>query len=123
MVKFLCSGGGGGGGCLTLTVFIVKRGRSGRTHPIQVALFSQKWSVHEMDPDIIISFIKFGNTYENDPYQSVLCFQKWSAFVREVDPDIITGYNIQNFDIPYLLNRAAHLKVGTLTCWLQHPEL
>lgn len=38
--------------------------------------------------------------------------QKWAEFLREVDPDIITGYNIQNFDLPYLLNRAAHLKVG-----------
>ncbi|XP_025087757.1 DNA polymerase delta catalytic subunit-like [Pomacea canaliculata] len=37
---------------------------------------------------------------------------KWAAFVREVDPDIITGYNIQNFDLPYLLNRATHLKVS-----------
>jgi DNA polymerase delta subunit 1 len=35
----------------------------------------------------------------------------WSAFVRELDPDILTGYNINNFDVPYLLNRAAHLKV------------
>lgn len=35
----------------------------------------------------------------------------WSNFVREVDPDIITGYNIQNFDIAYLLNRAKTLKV------------
>lgn len=43
------------------------------------------------------------------------CFQdllsRWSNFVREVDPDILTGYNINNFDIPYLLNRATHLKV------------
>jgi DNA polymerase delta subunit 1 len=31
---------------------------------------------------------------------------KWSAFLRAVDPDIITGYNVQNFDIPYLLDRA-----------------
>lgn len=35
----------------------------------------------------------------------------WSNFIREVDPDILTGYNINNFDFPYLLNRAAHLKV------------
>ncbi|XP_055902016.1 DNA polymerase delta catalytic subunit [Eupeodes corollae] len=48
----------------------------------------------------------------------VLCFNKetelldkWSSFIREVDPDILTGYNINNFDIPYLLNRAQHLKV------------
>ena len=28
-----------------------------------------------------------------------------------MDPDIITGYNIQNFDLPYLLNRAKQLAV------------
>lgn len=33
----------------------------------------------------------------------LLGFQK---FVRFVDPDIITGYNIDNFDWPYLVNRA-----------------
>ena len=30
-----------------------------------------------------------------------------------VDPDVITGYNIINFDLPYLLNRAAALKVSS----------
>ncbi|XP_022785647.1 DNA polymerase delta catalytic subunit-like [Stylophora pistillata] len=37
--------------------------------------------------------------------------QAWSDFVKKVDPDIITGYNVVNFDLPYLLNRAAALKV------------
>ena len=32
-----------------------------------------------------------------------------------MDPDIITGYNIQNFDFPYLINRANHLKVSDFT--------
>uniref|UniRef100_A0A3P9H543 DNA polymerase n=1 Tax=Oryzias latipes TaxID=8090 RepID=A0A3P9H543_ORYLA len=48
----------------------------------------------------------------------ILCFtqekqllQSWGEFLRTVDPDIITGYNIQNFDFPYLINRAAALKV------------
>ncbi|XP_064360612.1 DNA polymerase delta catalytic subunit, partial [Dromaius novaehollandiae] len=48
----------------------------------------------------------------------VLCFQReeellqaWAEFVRVVDPDIVTGYNIQNFDLPYLLQRAQVLKV------------
>lgn len=48
----------------------------------------------------------------------VLCFKKeqellrkWADFMREVDPDIVTGYNIQNFDFPYLINRAKHLSV------------
>ncbi|KAL4224603.1 DNA polymerase delta catalytic subunit [Mactra antiquata] len=40
---------------------------------------------------------------------------RWASFVREVDPDIITGYNIQNFDLPYLINRANHLKCGDFT--------
>ncbi|KAM9299230.1 DNA polymerase delta catalytic subunit [Gastrophryne carolinensis] len=48
----------------------------------------------------------------------VLCFERenellesWAEFVRIIDPDIITGYNIQNFDLPYLINRAHTLKV------------
>lgn len=34
---------------------------------------------------------------------------KWQQFLLEVDPDILTGYNIVNFDLPYLLNRASAL--------------
>lgn len=35
---------------------------------------------------------------------------KWRDFVVSVDPDILTGYNIANFDIPYLLKRAKVLE-------------
>jgi DNA polymerase delta subunit 1 len=35
----------------------------------------------------------------------------WARFLREVDPDILTGYNVQNFDLPYILNRCKKLKV------------
>lgn len=38
--------------------------------------------------------------------------QRWAEFIREVDPDILTGYNIQNFDLAYLLNRAQHFKIN-----------
>ena len=41
----------------------------------------------------------------------------WRDFVEEVDPDVIIGYNISNFDFPYLLDRAAHLKVGRFPFW------
>nr|CAD7459495.1 unnamed protein product [Timema tahoe] len=41
--------------------------------------------------------------------------EKWAEFVRELDPDILTGYNINNFDFPYLINRAKHLKVKNFT--------
>ncbi|ELW69129.1 DNA polymerase delta catalytic subunit [Tupaia chinensis] len=37
--------------------------------------------------------------------------QAWSTFIRTMDPDVITGYNIQNFDLPYLISRAQTLKV------------
>ncbi|KAL8473507.1 hypothetical protein ACS0TY_030371 [Phlomoides rotata] len=30
----------------------------------------------------------------------------WRDFIREVDPDIIIGYNICKFDLPYLIQRA-----------------
>jgi len=36
--------------------------------------------------------------------------QQWRDFVEEVDPDVIIGYNIANFDLPYLLDRAKALK-------------
>ncbi|KAF8517965.1 delta DNA polymerase [Hysterangium stoloniferum] len=35
---------------------------------------------------------------------------KWRDFVEEADPDLIIGYNISNFDFPYLLDRAKALK-------------
>jgi DNA polymerase delta subunit 1 len=36
--------------------------------------------------------------------------QQWKDFVEQVDPDLIIGYNIANFDLPYLLDRAKALK-------------
>jgi DNA polymerase delta subunit 1 len=42
---------------------------------------------------------------------------KWRDFLEEVDPDLIIGYNICNFDFPYLLDRANHLKVRGFDRW------
>jgi len=41
----------------------------------------------------------------------------WRDFLEKVDPDIIIGYNICNFDFPYLLARAKHLKVNGFDLW------
>ncbi|KAG2070221.1 hypothetical protein BDR04DRAFT_1100449 [Suillus decipiens] len=38
--------------------------------------------------------------------------QAWRDFVEEVDPDLVIGYNIANFDFPYLMDRAKHLKAN-----------
>ena len=37
--------------------------------------------------------------------------QKWRDFIEEVDPDVVIGYNIANFDFPYLMDRAKALNV------------
>eukprot|EP00882_Tetradesmus_deserticola_P012278 GHRQ01013012.1.p1 GENE.GHRQ01013012.1~~GHRQ01013012.1.p1 ORF type:complete len:524 (+),score=217.75 GHRQ01013012.1:79-1650(+) len=37
--------------------------------------------------------------------------KRWTSLVLETDPDIITGYNINNFDLPYLFDRAKALRV------------
>ncbi|CAM8917107.1 unnamed protein product [Rhodiola kirilowii] len=36
----------------------------------------------------------------------------WKDFIRQVDPDIIIGYNICKFDLPYLIERAQTLGVS-----------
>lgn len=41
----------------------------------------------------------------------------WRDFLEEVDPDVIIGYNISNFDFPYLLERAKHLKCDKFPFW------
>ncbi|KAF9013311.1 ribonuclease H-like domain-containing protein [Cyathus striatus] len=37
--------------------------------------------------------------------------KQWAKFVKEADPDIIIGYNIARFDLPYLLLRARALGI------------
>jgi len=46
----------------------------------------------------------------------------WRDFLEKVDPDVITGYNISNFDFPYLLDRAKHLKVSGFEYWSRIPS-
>lgn len=48
---------------------------------------------------------------------------EWQKFLIKVDPDIITGYNIANFDFPYLLNRARALKVKDFDYWSRIPSM
>ncbi|KAJ7738404.1 ribonuclease H-like domain-containing protein [Mycena metata] len=38
--------------------------------------------------------------------------QRWSEFVQQVDPDLVIGYNISGFDLPYLLGRAKALQLS-----------
>lgn len=47
----------------------------------------------------------------------------WKRFLDKVDPDLITGYNIANFDFPYLIDRAKHLKVRGFEYWTRLPSV
>jgi DNA polymerase delta subunit 1 len=46
----------------------------------------------------------------------------WKRFLDKVDPDLITGYNISNFDFPYLLDRAKHLDCKGFEYWTRLPS-
>ena len=53
--------------------------------------------------------------YEHDTEEKML--MAWRNFLDKVDPDVIIGYNIANFDFPYLLDRAKHLKLPKFPYW------
>ncbi len=36
---------------------------------------------------------------------------EWERLVQHLDPDFLVGYNITNFDFPYILERAEHLQI------------
>lgn len=40
----------------------------------------------------------------------LVMLEAWRDFVEQVDPDVVIGYNISNFDLPYLLDRATAIK-------------
>lgn len=40
--------------------------------------------------------------------------EAWNEFIIRIDPDFLTGYNIINFDLPYILNRGTALNLKKL---------
>ncbi|KAL4883407.1 DNA polymerase family B-domain-containing protein [Aspergillus karnatakaensis] len=57
------------------------------------------------------------NTQVLEFQQEEKMLMAWRDFVQQVDPDVIIGYNISNFDFPYLLDRAKHLKCKNFPYW------
>lgn len=47
----------------------------------------------------------------------------WRDFLEKVDADVIIGYNISNFDFPYLLDRARHLQCPRFPYWSRMTEV
>ncbi|KAL8715397.1 MAG: hypothetical protein Q9220_000730 [cf. Caloplaca sp. 1 TL-2023] len=59
--------------------------------------------------------------FEFDTEEKML--QAWRDFLEKVDPDVMIGYNIANFDFPYLLDRARHLKCAKFPYWTRIKNL
>ena len=48
--------------------------------------------------------------------------KEWFKFIRELDPDIVTGYNIFGFDFKFIYDRARGIRFGRRTRHLRKNE-
>ncbi|KAK9824535.1 hypothetical protein WJX72_011160 [[Myrmecia] bisecta] len=76
------------------------------------------------EPAPVVKNVMTLNTCASIVGAEVMSFQtehellkRWRDLVVETDPDIIIGYNIQNFDLPYLIKRAETLQVADFPFW------
>ncbi|TIB12090.1 hypothetical protein E3P89_01776 [Wallemia ichthyophaga] len=72
--------------------------RQGETKPFIRNVFTLKSCAHIAGSQVL--------SFEDETKM----LQAWRDFIEEADPDVIIGYNIANFDIPYLMDRAKALK-------------
>ncbi|EAT82147.2 DNA polymerase [Parastagonospora nodorum] len=79
--------------------------RSGESKPFVRNVFC----MDTVSPIVATQILSFSNEGE--------MLMKWRDFLEEVDPDVIIGYNTSNFDFPYLLDRAKHLKLPKFPYW------
>ncbi|KAL9936217.1 hypothetical protein V8E36_005059 [Tilletia maclaganii] len=73
--------------------------RQGQNNPFIKVIFTLNTCAHIVGSHVL-SFDKEGDM-----------LLEWTKFVQQVDPDVVIGYNIANFDFPYLIDRAKALKV------------
>ena len=74
----------------------------GQDEPLIKCIFSVK-ETNNIEEGTVISF-------ENEKEM----LKGWAFFVKKINPDIITGYNIINFDFPYIFDRAKILGIENI---------
>jgi DNA polymerase delta subunit 1 len=79
-------------------------GEYGKTEPLVRAIFT----LGSCAPVAGVQVISLNREQE--------LLQSFRNFLVAADPDIITGYNIVNFDLPYLLNRASAIGASRFPC-------
>ncbi|EKM50426.1 uncharacterized protein PHACADRAFT_104509 [Phanerochaete carnosa HHB-10118-sp] len=72
--------------------------RQGETHPFIRNVFTLSTCSHIVGSQVL--------SFDSE----VDMLNAWRDFVNEIDPDVIIGYNIANFDLPYLIDRAIAVK-------------
>ncbi|KAF9477762.1 hypothetical protein BDN70DRAFT_880775 [Pholiota conissans] len=72
--------------------------RQGESKPFVRNIFTLNTCAHIVGSQVL--------TFDNEANM----LQAWRDFVETVDPDVVIGYNIGNFDFPYLMDRAKALK-------------
>ena len=96
-------------------------------HPkLTILSFDVETSLKEPKIFCICCIIKKGDKVEgrqfdgSGPGGERKMIEDFSAFILESDPDVITGYNIDGFDIPQLIQRASALRMPELS-WGRYP--
>ena len=96
-------------------------------HPkLTILSFDVETSLKEPKIFCICCILKKGDKVEgrqfdgSGPGGERKMIEDFSAFILESDPDVITGYNIDGFDIPQLIQRAAALRMPELS-WGRYP--
>jgi DNA polymerase I len=90
---------------------------------LKVLSFDVETSLKEPKILTICCVLKEGATwheprhFEGDEKKMI---QDFTEFIMETDPDVITGYNIDGFDIPQIVQRAQALGLGTPS-WGRYP--
>lgn len=79
--------------------------RYGETKPFVRNVFC----LNSTSPIVATEILEFSKEHD--------MLENWAKFLADVDPDLITGYNVANFDFPYLLDRAKHLRVRNFNHW------
>ena len=71
--------------------------------------------MHTSETNLVRTIYTLGEC-SNIPDAEVRCFEDerellraWERLIYISDPDVITGYNIINFDLPYIIKRAEQL--------------
>lgn len=97
----------------------VQGGKEGRQHNIiERGLDGEIDYLEPTEPAPVRKLVLVLDTCKSISGAQIICFEKEEALLLafnqlmiESDADIITGYNIQNFDMPYLMKRANQLNI------------